>query len=87
VDAVEVLHPLDSALAVTFTVPPGAVSWTLFQLTRELLGPHTDVEGLSIQLNAPSGRPLLSAAYGERATGGGGWFAPGQDQRFGFQHG
>lgn len=86
-DSVEVLHPLDSALAVTFTVPPGAVSWTLYQLTNELLGSPIDVEGLSIQLNSPSGQPLLRIANGERAKGGGGWFAPGQDDRFGFQHG
>lgn len=87
VDTVELLHPLDSALAVTFTVPSGAVAWTLYQLTNDLLGSPIDVEGLSIQLNAPSGRPLLRVANGERAKGGGGWFAPGQDDRFGFQHG
>ena len=87
VDSVDVLHPLDCALAVTFTVPSGAVSWTLYQLTDALLGSPIDVEGLSIQLNSPSGQPLLRVASGERAKGGGGWFAPGQDDRFGFQHG
>jgi hypothetical protein len=87
VDSVEVLHPLDSALAVTFTVPPGAVAWTLYQLTNELLGSPIDIEGLSLQLNSPSGSPLLGVENGERAKGGGGWFAPGQDERFGFQHG
>jgi len=86
-DSVEVLHPLDSALAVTFTVPPGAVSWTLYQLTHDLQGSPIDVEGLSIQLTSPSGRPLLHVANGERAKGGGGWFAHGQDERFGFNHG
>ena len=86
-DSVQVLHPLDSALAVTFTVPTGAVSWTLYQLTHDLLGSPTDIEGLAIQLNAPSGRPLLHVATGERAKGGGGWFAAGQDDRFGFEHG
>jgi len=87
VDSVEVLHPLDSALAATLTVPPGAVSWTLYQLTRDLLGSPVDLEGLSLQLNSPSGRPLLHIANGERVRGGGGWFAPGQDDRFGFEHG
>jgi hypothetical protein len=86
-DSVDVLHPLDSALAVTFTVPSGPVSWTLYQLTSDLQGYPIDVEGLSIQLNSPSGQPLLRVANAERATGGGGWFAPGQDDRFGFQHG
>ena len=55
----EVLHPLDSALAATLTVPPGAVSWTLYQLTHDLLGSPVDLEGLSLQLNSPSGRQLL----------------------------
>lgn len=86
-DSVDVLHPLDSALAVTFTVPPGPVSWTLDQLTNDLHGSPTDVEGLSVRLNSPSGEPLLHIANSERAKGGGGWFAAGQDQRFGFQHG
>lgn len=85
--SVDVLHPLESALAVTFAVPPGPVSWTLYQLTKDLQGSPTDVEGLSIQLNSPSGEPLLRVANGERAKGGGGWFATGQDERFGFQHG
>jgi hypothetical protein len=87
VDSVEVLHPLDSALAVTFTVPSGKVSWTLYQLTNDLLGSPVDVEGLSIQLNSPNGRPLLRVANGERATGGGGWSVPGQDDRFALNHG
>jgi hypothetical protein len=87
VDSVEVLHPLDSALAVTLTVPRGPVSWTLYQLTNDLLGSPIDVEGLSIQLISPTGHPLLHVANGERAKGGGGWFAPGQADRFGFQHG
>jgi hypothetical protein len=87
VNSVEVLHPLDSALAVTFTVPRGAVSWTLYQLTNDLLGSPIDVEGLSIQLNSPNGRPLLRVANGERAKGGGGWSAPGQDDRFALNHG
>jgi hypothetical protein len=86
-DSVDVLHPLDSALAVTLAVPPGPVSWTLYQLTNDLHGSPTDVEGLSIRLNSPSGQPLLHIANGERAKGGGGWFATGQDDRFGFQHG
>lgn len=87
VDGTDVLHPLDSALAVTFTVPSGPVSWTLYQLTNDLLGSPVDLEGLSVQLNSPSGRPLLRVANGERAKGGGGWFVPGQAERFGLEHG
>jgi hypothetical protein len=86
VDSVQVLHPLDSALAVTFTVPSGPVSWTFSQLTHDLQGSPVDVEGLSIQLNSPRGQPLLRIANGERAKGGTGWFAHGQDERFGLEH-
>jgi hypothetical protein len=86
-DSVEVLHPLESALAVTFSVPPGPVSWTLTQLTHDLQGSPVDVEGLSLQLDSPSGRALLHVAYGGRAAGGGGWYAHGQGIRFGFQGG
>lgn len=87
VESVELLHPLDSALAVTLTVPPGDVSWTINQLTDELLGSPADVEGLFVQLESPTGQPLIRIAYRERTRGGGGWFAPGQDDRFGFNHG
>jgi hypothetical protein len=85
-DSVEVLHPLDSALAVTYTVPPGKVPWTIDQLSEELEGSPADLAGLSIQLSSPSGRPLFSYAYAERGAGGGGWSARGQDSRFGLQH-
>ncbi|HEX3929926.1 MAG TPA: hypothetical protein VHW64_04440 [Nocardioides sp.] len=86
-DSVEVLHPLDSALAVRFSVPPGKVPWTIGQLSEDLEGSPADLEGLSIQLTSPSGSPLFSYAYAVRAAGGGGWWAPGQDARFGLQHG
>jgi hypothetical protein len=86
-DSVEVLHPLDSALAVTFTVPPGGVSWTLTELDDALLGSPVDLEGLFVQLNSPSGRPLLIVENGQRIRGGGGWSAHGQDGRFGVVHG
>jgi hypothetical protein len=85
--SVEVLHPLDSALAVTFTVPPGPVSWTMYQLSNDLMGTPVDEEGLFIELDSPSGEPLLRSATHERIKGGGGWSAPGQDERFGVEHG
>jgi hypothetical protein len=87
VESVEVLHPLDSALAVTLTVPPGGVPWTIDQLANELMGSPVDMEGLFVELDSPTGKPLIRIARRERFTGGGGWFAPGQDDRFGFNHG
>jgi hypothetical protein len=83
----EVLHPLDSALAVTFTVPAGPVSWNLYQLDQALSGSPADIEGLYVELDSEDGRPLFKSGNTERIKGGGGWFAPGQDERFGFQHG
>jgi hypothetical protein len=87
VGSIEVLHPLDSALAVTYTVPRGKPAWTFQELECALLGSPTDIEGIYLQLNSPGGRPLFRVANGERTTGGGGWFAPGQGDRFNFHHG
>jgi hypothetical protein len=84
VGSVEILHPLDSALAVTFTVPPGDVAWTIDGLSQELEGSPPDVEGVFVELDSPTGRPLARFAYRERLHGGGGWFAAGQAARFGF---
>jgi hypothetical protein len=85
--AVQVLHPLDSALAVTFTVPDGNVSWNIDQLRNDLSGSPGDLEGLFVQLDSPSGQPLLRGGSANRFKGGGLWFAPGQDERFGAIHG
>jgi len=85
--SVQVLHPLDSALAVTFSVPDGNVSWNIDQLNDDLSGSPSDLEGLFVQLDSPSGQPLLRVGSAKRFKGGGVWFAPGQDERFGVAHG
>jgi hypothetical protein len=82
-----VLHPLESAAAVTLVVPDGAVSWTLDDLRTGLFGTTPDVEGSLIQLVDSSGNPLLTATAAYRTAEGGVWFAPGQDARFGAIHG
>jgi len=93
VDSVQVLHPLESALAVSMTVPHGPLDgWNLASLQHAIEGavsPRTepDIEGLYLELNAPSGRPLLESGYAYRIPGGGGWSAHGQDERFGINHG
>lgn len=84
VRAVEVLHPLDSALAVTYTVPAGHVNWNVYQLLRALIKSPTDVEGFYIELDSESGDPLLRTTFVERIPSGTGSFAPGQNERFGF---
>lgn len=88
VSAVQILHPLDSALDVTFTVPDDAkIDWTVDQLSDALVGATPDVEGVFIQLNNAEGTPLLQASSAYRTGAGGLWFAPGQDGRFGATHG
>jgi hypothetical protein len=87
VSSVEILHPLDSALAITLTVPDGDVPWTIDQLGDELDGGRNELEGLFIQLNSPDGQALLRTSTAARVQGGGVWFAPGQDERFGLVHG
>ena len=97
VDSVQILHPLESALAVAMTVPDGPLhSWTLGSLQGAIEGDgparrHTgvipNVEGLYLELRSPSGRPLLKSSYAFRVPGGSAWTAPGQADRFGIQHG
>jgi hypothetical protein len=87
VQSVQVLHPLDSAVSVTFTVPDGAVPWTLYQLLNAVKGSPQDIEGYFVELDSPTGEPLLQAEGASRIAGGGLWFAPGQDDRFGAVHG
>jgi hypothetical protein len=83
-----VLHPLESALSVTFVVPDGAtIDWTLDALRTSLAGTPPDLEGLFIELRDSDGRPLLQSGVAYRIGEGGLWFAPGQDSRFGAVHG
>jgi hypothetical protein len=84
----QILHPLESALQVTFVVPNGArIDWTIDQLRNELVGESPDVEGVLIELDDSQGQPLLESGVAYRTGEGGLWFAPGQDVRFGAVHG
>jgi hypothetical protein len=85
---VRVLHPLESALAVTFVVPDGArIDWTIDDLRVDLTGAPPEVEGVLIELVDPRGAALLSEGAADRTGAGSLWFAPGQDARFGAAHG
>jgi hypothetical protein len=86
--AFEVQHPLESAIKVTYVVPDGAdVTWTLDDLRTALVGSTPNVEGAFIELDSPSGDPLLGAGSAYRSASGILWFAPGQDNRFSAGHG
>lgn len=86
VSSVQVLHPLDSALEVTLTVPEGDVNWTINQLQDSLQGDPRSIEGIYIELDSEAGDPLLRTSEAGRSGGGSLWFAPGQDERFGALH-
>lgn len=86
--SITILHPLESALWVQFTVPTdGEVPWTLYQLSTALEGSPRTFEGICIELYSANGDKLLTYAGAYRAGLGSLWFAPGQDGRFGAVHG
>lgn len=83
-----IVHPLNSAISVSFTVPDSAtVSWTIDEFRAALEGSPKTLEGSFIQLYSTSGEWLLSAGVAYRTGLGGLSFAPGQDGRFGAAHG
>lgn len=83
----QILHPLEIALRVTFVVPNDAtIDWTMYELVNDLVGQPPDVEGVLIELDDPDGQPLLLEGAAYRTGVGGLWFAPGQDGRFGAVH-
>lgn len=88
VRALTIVHPLNSAISVSFTVPDiASMSWTIDELRAALEGSPKTLEGSFIQLYSTSGEWLLSAGVAYRSGLGGLSFAPGQDGRFGAAHG
>lgn len=88
VGSLHVIHPIDTALAVTFIVPNKAkINWTIDQLRTALVGNKPDVEGVLIDLQSPSGQTLLQSGVAYRTGDGALSFARGQDTRFGAVHG
>jgi len=88
VRSLNILHPLNSAIMVSFTVPTdGDVPWRLHDLETALTGEPSVVEGFFIALYSSNGECLLTAGQALRAGSGGLWFADGQDGRFGANHG
>lgn len=88
VNSAMVLHPLDSALRVSFTVhTDGPVAWTIDELRAALEGSPRSVEGSYIELYSATGQRLLAESTAYRVGSGGLVFADGQDSRFGAAHG
>ena len=86
--SVQILHPLGSAMDVVFVVPDDLKpTWFAAQLGDALEGSPTQVDGTLITLESPEGSPLVVTGGSYRFGGGGVWFEPGQDARFGIAHG
>lgn len=88
VHKVSILHPLDTALWVEFTVPnDGPVSWSISELQSALEGTPRNLEGIGIRLFSATGETLLTTSGAYRSGLGSLSFATGQDERFGAAHG
>jgi hypothetical protein len=91
--SLDVLHPLESALVVRLTIPDGPPDgWNAESLENAIVGASSpdfnpNVEGAYIELDSANGEPLLTESYAYRVAEGGLWVAPGQDDRFGINHG
>lgn len=70
-------------MAVSLQVPDGQVDWTVTELEDAIYGRTPNVEGLYLELDSPSGKPLFEHGLDFRVAGGSGWAAPGQEERFG----
>lgn len=83
-----VLHPMGSALDVTFVVPDGLnPTWSVDDLINSLAGTPVQLDGVLVTLVTPAGVPLLVEGSSNRAGFGSLWFANGQDVRFSAGHG
>lgn len=87
VESIQMLHPLETAVVVTMEVPDGEVDWTISELDDAIEGSTPNIEGRYLELYSPSGELLVQDGFAFRTPGGISWFAPGQDDRFGFSHG
>ncbi|MCW2791710.1 MAG: hypothetical protein JWO76_808 [Nocardioides sp.] len=82
--SVQVLHPLGPAVSVVATLSEGTeVNWTIDDLREAISGDPKAFEGLLIEIDSPSGAPLLVTGVAYRTGLGGTWFAEGQDVVFG----
>ena len=88
VKSLTILHPLETAIAVTFEVPTGPdIDWTTRDLNDALVQSPTNLEGALIHLVSPSGKDLLTTSAAYRTGTSNLSFAPRQDERFGALHG
>lgn len=83
VRSIQVVHPLESALIIELTVPPGEINWSVSDLREAITGTPASVEGYYLEFQDPAGDRLLAISSAYRVAGGQTWFAPGQGVRFG----
>jgi len=85
---VRLLHLGGPIPEISVTMPvEGPVSWTVDSLRSDLVEAIGTPEGLLMEFSSPSGDPLLVSSVNYITSEGGLWFAPGQDERFGANHG
>jgi hypothetical protein len=82
---VQVLRPLGPAVAVRAVAPRGKPAFTFDELIPAFCDGGWD--GCYLRIESPRGRMLAQWEISHRLRGGGVRFAPGQDERFGINHG
>jgi len=87
VTSVEVVRALDPAVSVIARLPDGVdVDWTLEDVVSAINGTPRAYEGVALEIDDADGVPLIAFSRVDRSVSGGAWFAPGQDEVFGFLH-
>lgn len=85
---VQVLHPLDPAVAVRATVADADNLGGDFDSIRAwVLGDPVRYEGLYLEIDSPNGGPLVVNSVAFRSGAGRLWIAPGYDDVVGANHG
>jgi len=85
----EILRPLGPAPSIVLQLNADTekLDWNIDDLRTAFAGDPIQYEGLYVELRSTDGTPLIATGMAYRTGIGGTWFAPGQDERFGANHG
>jgi hypothetical protein len=85
---VQILRPLGAAMFIRVSRPDSEdPQWTIDELLDAIGGTPRTLEGLCLEIDSTSGKPLLAGAAAYRTGLGSLWFTDGQDERFNALHG